>query len=311
MFDFFASVLCVGWVLMTKSEASSAIAWILLIFFVPLVWHSALLLLRLSARESARCSANGSTSCSYERPTNPPGYDSTTRLLGTIPRQEGHLEGLGESIARLACRLGGCHLTDGNQIDFYSEGEPAFAAMIEAIRAARHHVHLLVFIYQPDRSGAAVSRSSRPQKAKEGVEVRLLYDAMGSHRLTPRLLRPLHEAGGKTSLFLPINLLRRRLQINMRNHRKIMVVDGTIGFIGGLNIGDEYVGKNKYFGFWRDTHMRLRGPAGRSTCSTSLWRTGASPPARTCKTSRTTAYFTAITTNGPYSVPGHRLRPRS
>jgi len=93
------------------------------------------------------------------------------------------------------------------------------------------------------------------------VEVRLLYDAMGSHRLHRWRLWPLWRAGGKYSVFLPLSPLRRRIQINMRNHRKILVVDGRVAFTGGLNIGDEYLGKNPRYGFWRDTHLRLEGPA--------------------------------------------------
>jgi cardiolipin synthase len=91
--------------------------------------------------------------------------------------------------------------------------------------------------------------------------VRLLYDAMGTHRLRRRLLRELRHAGGKWSVFLPINPLRRRIQINMRNHRKIMVVDGQVAFTGGQNIGNEYQCRSPRFGHWRDTHLRLEGPA--------------------------------------------------
>ena len=198
----------------------------------------------------------------YQRPNNPPDYDTNSSLLRPPDRQEGQLQGPeGETIARgLAYRMGGFHVTEGNQVDYYFEGRPAFEAMLQAVREAKHHVHLMFFIFQPDNLGKRFI-DALAAKAKEGVEVRLLYDAMGSHRLHQRLLQTLRDAGGKTSVFLPISLLRRRLQINMRNHRKIMVVDGTIGFIGGLNIGDEYCGLNKYFGFWRDTHLRIRGPA--------------------------------------------------
>jgi cardiolipin synthase len=98
-------------------------------------------------------------------------------------------------------------------------------------------------------------------KARAGVEVRMLYDALGSLRLPTRLLRPLHQAGGATQPFLPLSLLRRRFQVNLRNHRKILVVDGAIAFTGGLNVGDEYLGRDRSIGFWRDTHIRLRGPA--------------------------------------------------
>jgi cardiolipin synthase len=99
------------------------------------------------------------------------------------------------------------------------------------------------------------------RKAAAGVEVRLLFDAVGSRRLQRRALRPLLAAGGKVHAFLPLNPLRRRFQINLRDHRKILVIDGKVAFTGGLNIGDEYLGLVRRFGYWRDTHLRLEGPA--------------------------------------------------
>jgi cardiolipin synthase len=167
---------------------------------------------------------------------------------------------VGQRLGHLADRFGAYPRTEGNSVDYYVDGPPAFAAMIEAIRQARHHIHLEKFIYQPDSLGQFFLEELT-KKARQGVEVRLLYDAMGSHRLPARLLRPLVTAGGKTSTFLPINPLRRRIQVNMRNHRKILVVDGEWAFTGGLNIGEEYEGKKPRFGYWRDTHLRLRGPA--------------------------------------------------
>jgi cardiolipin synthase len=296
---FVATVLCSAWVLMTKSEASSAIAWILLILFVPIA--GIILFFFFGYQHVNRpLQRKRRHKLLYERPANPPSYDSTARQLRPLGADEGHLEGLDQSIARLAYRLGGYHVTEGNDIDFYHEGQPAFDAMFEAIRAAKHHVHVCVFIFQPDNLGAQFLELLAA-KAKEGVEVRLLYDAMGSHRLRCRLLRPLHEAGGSTSVFLPINPLRRRLQINMRNHRKIMVVDGRVGFIGGLNIGDEYVGKNKYFGFWRDTHLRLRGPGvvDLQRVFVEDWSFAAG---ENLQLKDDAPYFTAHLANGPYAV---------
>jgi cardiolipin synthase len=221
-------------------------------------------------------------------------------LLRPAGPREGHLEGMGESIARLAYRLGGYHVTEGNQIDFYYEGQPAFEAMIAAIQRAQHHIHVVFFIFQPDNLGRQFL-DLLTAKAKEGVQVRLMYDAMGSHRLPYRLLGPLRQAGGRTSVFLPINLLRRRFQINMRNHRKILVVDGTLGFIGGLNIGDEYIGKNKYFGFWRDTHLRLQGPAvvDLQRIFVEDWSFAAG---ENLQMQEDSPYFTARKVDGPYPV---------
>jgi len=142
----------------------------------------------------------------------------------------------------------------------FHDGPPAFEAMRSAIASARHHIHMEFFIYQPDSVGCEMLKLLE-EKARQGVQIRLLYDAMGSRRMHRRLLSSLVKAGGRCSVFLPLNLLRRRIQVNMRNHRKLMVVDGQVGFIGGLNIGDEYLGRVARFGYWRDTHLRIRGPA--------------------------------------------------
>ncbi len=132
--------------------------------------------------------------------------------------------------------------------------------MLEAIHNAREHIHLETFIFQPDELGG-IFLEALSSAAKRGVEVRLLYDAMGSLHLHPRTLRDLQAAGGRVSVFLPISPLRRRIQVNMRNHRKLMIVDGRIGYIGGLNVGDEYRSRVKRFGYWRDSHLRVEGPA--------------------------------------------------
>src|SRR5262249_11559610 len=135
-----------------------------------------------------------------------------------------------QRLALLADRFGAYPLTFGNKVDFYFDGQTAFPAMLEAIRAARHHVHLEFFIFHADQIGKEFL-DLLTRKAREGVEVRLLYDAMGSHGLASRDLAELRRAGGRVSQFLPINLLRRRFQVNMRNHRKLLIVDGEVGFI--------------------------------------------------------------------------------
>lgn len=244
------------WVLMTKTDSTSAVAWCLVILLVPFLGallfvlfgyqhvHRPLKRKRRHKQHYRRSAAAAVKEPGAEQPTDQ--VDWGESLVG--------------SMQRLADRLGASPVTTGNQVDFYHDGLIAFDAMLEAIGAAKHHIHLEFFIFQPDELGERFLQALAA-KARAGVEVRLLYDAMGSHSLPWRLLQPLAQATGKVSVFLPINPLRRRLQVNMRNHRKILVVDGTVAFVGGLNIGDEYMGKNAYFGYWRDTHLRLRGPA--------------------------------------------------
>jgi cardiolipin synthase A/B len=250
-----------AWALMTKADTTSAAAWSLLIVFVPFLGAFLFFLfgyqhvhrpLRRKRQHKQR----------FELPPLPDDYAHTyhAELALHEPRRNLATLSMKESLARLAAGFGASSVTTGNHIDFYDDGIPAFEALFEDIESARHHIHIQTFIFQRDELGRRMV-AALARKARQGVEVRLLYDAMGSYRLSQRFLRPLHDAGGKTSVFLPINPVRRRFQINMRNHRKITVIDGSAGFIGGLNVGTEYLGKNPKFGYWRDTHLRLRGPA--------------------------------------------------
>src|SRR5262249_16511579 len=157
-----------------------------------------------------------------------------------------------QALEGLARRCGSFPATLGNHVAIYNQGQKAFNAMLDAIRSARHHIHLETFIFQRAATGREFL-DAPPKKARAGVQVRLLYDAMGTHRLKHWVLRPLCDAGGHCAPFLPLNPFRRRIQVNMRNHRKILVVDGKIGFTGGLNVGDEYRSQVTRFGFWRDT----------------------------------------------------------
>src|SRR5262249_34048697 len=135
-----------------------------------------------------------------------------------------------------------------------------FASVLDAIREARHHVHLEFFSVHGDESGRRLL-DLLVEKARAGVEVRLLLDAVGNMYLRRRTLDSLKQAGGNIAFFFPLNRLRSLVQLNLRNHRKIVIVDGRVGFTGGMNIGDSYLGKDKAIGYWRDTFIRLEGPA--------------------------------------------------
>jgi cardiolipin synthase len=256
------TLLTMIWILATKKNATSATAWCLTVFFLPLLGPILFFLFGYQhvnrpltrKRRHKRLYQRRHPS---QRAEAAPGSteDQSPAEASAIAAGESWQE-----LGRLARRFGAFPVTFGNQLTFYHEGRPAFEAMLEAIRSAHHHVHLETFILQPDATGR-LFLDALTHKARQGVEVRLLTDAMGTYRLGRGLLQPFREAGGKYSLFLPLNPLRRRIQINMRNHRKILVVDGKIAFTGGLNIGDEYQCKSPRFGFWRDTQLRLEGPA--------------------------------------------------
>jgi cardiolipin synthase len=243
-------VVTIPWILLTKRDSTSAVAWCLLVFFVPLFGSIFFVLFgyqhihRPLKKKRKHKQIFGLTHAA---------------LAGEMGFGSDEPSSAWKGLSSLASRFGAFPICGGNQVVFFHEGVSAMKAIQEAISAARHHVHLEYFIVQADETGRALLELLT-KKAKEGVQVRLMYDAMGSRGLRRRLLQPLREAGGKCMTFLPLNPLRRHIQVNMRDHRKIVVVDGRVAFTGGLNIGDEYLGKVPRFGFWRDTHMRLEGP---------------------------------------------------
>ena len=152
-------------------------------------------------------------------------------------------------------------LTAGNRIALLINGEEKFPEVIKAIESARDHIHLEYFIYENDTIGNTI-KDLLIRKAREGVTVRLIYDDFGSRSIRRRLVKELRNGGVEAFPFNRIRLPFFANRVNYRNHRKIIVVDGTTGFTGGINISDRYINDprmdNRYF--WRDTHIRIDGP---------------------------------------------------
>lgn len=143
-------------------------------------------------------------------------------------------------------------------IHFYSEGRPFFNSLFAAIEAARDHIHMNFYIFRDDTIGKeTIQRLQR--KAREGVEVRLLVDWLGSRGFPKKTRRALEEAGIHFAEAQKPSFPYWFYTFNRRNHRKITVIDGKNGFLGGYNIGDEYLGKNPKFGDWRDYHLKIEG----------------------------------------------------
>jgi cardiolipin synthase len=242
----------IPWVLMTKKESTSAIAWCLVVFLMPILgaflfWVFGFNAIVRPLRRKRRHRSG------YRKAHPPPTEEARRGESGEMPR---HSRGLAE----LALRLDAFPVTHGNRVVLFADTQQAYEDLLAVVGAARSHVHLEFFIFRSDPTGQRLLELLT-RKAREGVQVRLLYDSMGSRKLSGRALRPLQEAGGKVAPFLPLNPLRSRFQVNLRNHRKIVVIDGRVGYTGGMNIGDEYLGKSAYFGYWRDEFLRVEGPA--------------------------------------------------
>jgi cardiolipin synthase len=151
-------------------------------------------------------------------------------------------------------------VTSNNNVEVLTNGEDTFSSMLEELEKAKHHIHLEYFIIKDSEIGEEFKRLLM-KKAKEGVEVRIIYDAVGCWKLSDAFINDLAGAGVKIHAFHPVLFPLLSRDLNHRNHRKIIVIDGKVGFLGGLNIGDEYLGKNEKLGFWRDTHLKVVGEA--------------------------------------------------
>ncbi len=161
----------------------------------------------------------------------------------------------------VAERLARLPVLGGNASRLLLDGEETFRDIFAGIRDARHSIVVQYYIIRDDDIGREL-QSLLIQKARAGVAVHLLFDKIGSHALPGRFVRALEEAGVKVSPFRSTRMGRpTRFQINFRNHRKIVVADGRVGWVGGLNVGDEYLGRDPEIGPWRDTHLRVEGPA--------------------------------------------------
>jgi cardiolipin synthase A/B len=142
--------------------------------------------------------------------------------------------------------------TRDNSVTALLSGDEAYDAFERAVRAATHHIHFEFYIWRSDATGIRF-RDLLIERARAGVQVRALYDGIGGSEVVGSFMQPLIDAGGQVATFLPVSIFERRLRVNFRNHRKIIVVDGRVGFTGGVNLADEYRE-------WEDTAVRLEGP---------------------------------------------------
>ena len=165
-----------------------------------------------------------------------------------------------EALGRLMETLSGMMFTGGNAVDLLVNGRVTFEVIFAAIDQAREYVLVEFFIVQDDELGRELQQRLI-ERQRAGVQVYFLYDSIGSYALPQSYRQELIASGVIVHAFGSPNRFKNRFQLNFRNHRKIVVVDGTTGFAGGHNVGNEYLGGSKRFGSWRDTHLKLTGPA--------------------------------------------------
>ena len=228
-----------------RRDPSSTWAWLLILTLLPVLGFILYLFLGLTPRKKQVFQKKQE----QDDVKNMVYVDKSKSL--TIPESDfDHLE---VSIIRLGLRNRNPALVGYNQIKIYTNGTDKFADLFKDIERAKNFVHVNYYIINDDELGNELM-DLLTKKAQEGIEVRLLYDRMGCRNLSKYSINKLVDAGGEAVPFAPFIL-----DMNYRNHRKNVIIDGQIGYLGGINVGDEYVGRSKRFGDWRDTHLRLKG----------------------------------------------------
>lgn len=152
----------------------------------------------------------------------------------------------------------GAVLTGDNRVTVYTDGQVKFEELRKELRRARHYIHIQYYIIKNDELFDSIVPILL-EKVRQGVEVRILYDGMGGRFMPKKRWEELRAAGIQVGVFFPPFLGWLNLRVNYRNHRKIVVIDGEKGFVGGFNIGREYISRDRKFGYWRDTHLRIEG----------------------------------------------------
>jgi cardiolipin synthase A/B len=245
-------------VVLRRKEPSSTIAWILTLVFLPAAGAFLFLLFgrdRVRWPAKRKRQADALVRAQLEAAWRDLG--SQDYPTGSIPPDPGE-----QQIFRIGSTLTGAEISHGNAVDVLAKGDDVYRSIGEAIDGARHHVHAQCYLIRNDATGQWF-RDRLASAAKRGVQVQLLCDGYGCLGLPSAWYRTLKREGVRTAQFLPMRTLLLQ-PVNLRNHRKILVVDGTIAFSGGVNIGDEYRGTMPKVGAWRDTHLRIEGPAAKA-----------------------------------------------
>lgn len=243
-------------IFLERKKPSSTWAWLLVLFFLPFVGFFLYLLLGRQLRKKHLFRWDGRKDIGIEQLIN---YQIEAIENNELELRAEHIQRYNHLIY-MNLKTSNAVLTQDNDVKIFDDGSDKFEALINDISHAKNHIHIQYYIFRLDNLGQRIV-NALIKKAKQGVKVRVLFDEMGSRGVRKRHFKELIEAGGEVEVFFPSILPLINPRLNFRNHRKISIIDGRIGYIGGFNVGDEYLSLSDRFGYWRDTHLRIEGSA--------------------------------------------------
>lgn len=234
-------------ILMDNRQPAKTMAWVMVLLFVPVAGIILYIFFGQNTRKMRFISQRSLDQLSKRQ------------MLEFVEQRELRMPDKFQSLVRLFTNQSLALPFKDNEAEFYTDGYQFFPALLQAISRARHHIHLETYIFDDDPLGRLIA-DALIQKAKEGVEIRVIYDDVGCWRVPSAFFERMKKAGIDVCAFMPVKFPAFTSKVNYRNHRKVCVIDGIEGFTGGMNIALRYVkGMRNGTLPWRDTHMRLRG----------------------------------------------------
>lgn len=242
-------------IIMETRNASKALGYLLLVITVPLIGPFIYFSLGVNYRKKRIYSRKLVANDALMHKIRQRIITSTSQILEQNKRK---LEGQTDMVNVLLNDA--LEPLSANKVTLLVNGEQKFPAVLQAIDEAKHFIHLEYYIYEDDEIGNAI-KEALIKKAKQGCVVRFIYDDFGSRDISDQFFRDLKEGGVESYPFFKVHIPTIASRLNYRNHRKIIVIDGRIGFVGGINVSDRYVNQQTDVLFWRDTHVKIEGPA--------------------------------------------------
>ncbi|WP_153732283.1 cardiolipin synthase [Sporosarcina obsidiansis] len=248
--------LAIALIFLERRDPASTWAWLLVLFFIPILGFIIYLLLGRQLREKHLFRWEGRSKIGIEKLI---AYQLEAIEDDSFEFLKTDTESYYDMIY-LHLRNNHSVLTQDNDVQVFTDGNDKFESLLEDLEHAKDHIHIQYYIFRLDGIGQRIV-DILIRKAKAGVKVRMLFDDIGSRGLHVKHFQELTNSGGEVAAFFPATLPLINPRLNYRNHRKLVIIDGRVGYIGGFNVGDEYLGLSKKFGYWRDTHLRMEGSA--------------------------------------------------
>lgn len=236
-----------------KRDVRSILSWIILFIFMPIIGLCIYMLIGRNMSNANMFSLEKERALYLKEKIN-----ESLEDINKVDEKSNEILYKNKRVIRTFLNLDDGVLTKENKVHIYTNPSEMFESLLYELKSAKEFINMQYYTFKNDDMGKRVLEILS-KKAKEGVQVRLLYDAVGSKKFKKKYLKEFKKNGGKVSVFFPTFLKVINFNANYRNHRKIAIIDGKMAFLGGSNIGNEYLGQDEKLGNWRDTDIKVQG----------------------------------------------------